>query len=128
MYNNNFPQGMFPMNQPNNGAQMPVQMNQMKHMCEQYLDYYVTGQMTNGSQVEGILEDVDDEGVTMMVPEDVPAGDDMGEMNMNDMRLYGFGGYGGYGRPRRRFRRFRRRRFPFSQFVFPIIIPFPFYY
>jgi hypothetical protein len=47
------------------------------------------------TQVEGIVEDVDDSGVTMLVPEEVEA----------DERQ--FGGYGGYGR--RRFRRFRRQ-------------------
>jgi hypothetical protein len=63
------------------------------------------------TQVEGIVEDVDDSGVTMLVPEEVEA----------DERQ--FGGYGGYGR--RRFRRFRRQ---FAVFAFPFIFPFPYYY
>ena len=81
---------------------------------KQYQNYHVIGQMSDGSQVEGIIEDVDDEGVTMLVPENIEA----------DERI--FGGYGGYGR--RRFRRFRRRRFPFNFFVFPFFFPFPYYY
>ena len=76
----------------------------------QYMNYHVIGQMSDGSQVEGIIEDVDDEGVTMLVPENIEA----------DERQ--FGGYG-----RRRFRRFRRR-FPFNFFVFPFFFPFPYYY
>ncbi len=80
------------------------------------MNYHVIGHMNDGTQMNGILEDMDDEGVTMLVSEDV---DDDSE----DMR---YGGYGGYGR--RRFRRFRRRRFPFRVFVFPFIVPFPYYY
>ncbi|MBT2689768.1 small nuclear ribonucleoprotein [Bacillus sp. ISL-47] len=79
------------------------------------MNYHVIAQMKDGSQVEGIIEDMDDEGVTMMVPEDVEE---------NESRIYG--GYGGYGR--RRYRRYRRRRFPFYAFAFPFIFPFPFYY
>ena len=81
---------------------------------KQYQNYHVIGQMNDGSQVEGIIEDVDDEGVTMLVPENIE----------EDERQ--FGGYGGYGR--RRFRRFHRRRFPFYAFAFPFIFPFPYYY
>lgn len=88
------------------------------------MNYYVLGQMRDGSQIEGIVEGMDDQGVTMLVPEMVE------EEAMNDDRIYGgYGGYGGgYGGGRRRFRRFRRRRFPFAQFVFPFIFPFPFYF
>jgi hypothetical protein len=84
--------------------------------CQRFMNYHVVGQMSDGSQMEGILTDMDDEGVTMMVPEDV-------EDDSEDMR---YGGYGGYGR--RRFRRFRRRRFPYNVFVFPFFFPFPYYY
>ena len=47
------------------------------------------------TQWKDIVEDVDDSGVTMLVPEEVEAAERQ------------FGGYGGYGR--RRFRRFRRQ-------------------
>jgi len=88
-----------------------------KNHSMQYMNYHVIGQMSDGSQVEGIIEDVDDEGVTMLVPENIEA----------DERIFGgYGGFGGYGR--RRFRRFRRRRFPFSFFIFPFFFPFPYYY
>jgi len=84
--------------------------------CQRYMNYHVVGQMSDGTQMNGILQDMDDEGVTMLVPEDI---DD----DSDDMR---FGGYGGYGR--RRFRRFRRRRFPYNVFIFPFFFPFPYYY
>ena len=105
----------FPPNpgQPGNGP------NDMQNKCWQYLNYHVIGQMADGTQVEGIIEDVDDDGVTMLVPEEIDA----------DERMFGFGGYGGGGYGgRRRFRRFRRRRFPFTVFAFPFIFPFPYYY
>lgn len=104
--NNHFP--------PNTGSQQSFGPNDMQNKCWQYLNYHVIGQMADGTQVEGIIEDVDDNGVTLLVPEEVEADD----------RLYGYGGYGG----RRRYRRFRRRHFPFTVFAFPFIFPFPYYY
>lgn len=94
------------------------EVRNVQNACQKYMNYHVVGQMSDGTQVEGIIEDMDDEGVTMLVPEVVEEDDD-------DMRIYG-GFYGGYGR--RRYRRFRRRHFPYNFFVFPFIIPFPIYY
>ena len=100
-----------------NGQPETQDFRDVKNQSMQYMNYHVIGQMSDGSQVEGIIEDVDDEGVTMLVPENIEA----------DERIFGgYGGYGGYGR--RRFRRFRRRRFPFNFFVFPFFFPFPYYY
>jgi hypothetical protein len=109
MYNNNFPV-MHPQQWQND-------FRNVQNTCQKYMNYHVIGQMADGSQVEGIIEDVDDDGVTMLVPEVV-------EEDTADDRIYG--GYGGYGR--RRFRRFRRRRFPFFVFVSPFIYPYPYYY
>lgn len=95
-------------------------------LCERYKDFYVLGHLANGTQVEGIIVDMDDRQVTMLVPETVD------EEQLHNHRQYGgyggfgYGGFGGYGR--RRFRRFRRRRFPYGLFIFPFIVPFPFYY
>lgn len=98
-----------------------------KSACQKFMNYYVIGQMADGSQVEGIVEDMDDEGITMMVPETVEP-EEVGESRQfgGYGSFGGYGGYGGYGR--RRFRRFRRRRFPFYAFVFPFIFPYPYYY
>lgn len=95
-------------------------------LCERYKNFYVLGHLANGTQVEGIIMDMDDNHVTMLVPEIVE------EEQLNNQRQngwsggYGYGGYGGYGR--RRYRRFRRRRFPYRQFIFPFIVPFPFFF
>ena len=114
MYNNQFPP---PPGQPGHAGQGGA--NDMHNICWQYLNYHVVGQMADGTQVEGIVEDVDDNGVTMLVPE---------EVEVDERQFGGFGGYGGGGYGRRRFRRFRRQRFPFAIFAFPFIFPFPYYY
>jgi hypothetical protein len=113
MYNNNF-------NDMHFGSQPQLNYHDernIKTLCQRYRNYHVIGQMQDGTQVEGIIEDMDNDGVTMLVPE-------MVEEDDFENRQY-YGGYGGY---RRRYRRYRRRRFPFYQFAFPFIFPFPFYY
>jgi hypothetical protein len=102
----------------------------IQHACGKYMNYHVVGQMQDGSQVEGIIQDMDDQGVTMLVPEVVE------EQDMSEGRIYGgYGGgydggygdgYGGY--PLRRYRRYRRYRYPYTTFVFPFFVPFPYYY
>lgn len=79
----------------------------LKQICGKYMNYHVIASMKDGSELEGIIEDMNDKGLVMLVPEDVAAED----------RQY----YGG----RRRFRRFRRFLFPFFLFTFPFIRPFP---
>lgn len=107
---------------PYQGGSQP---DQMKGLCKKYMNYHVMGELNDGSQFEGIIEDMDDEGVTMLVPEEVDA--DQVESR------YGYGGnyddydYDGYGRPRRRrHRRFRRQRFPF--FLLRRLLLYPYYY
>lgn len=119
------PMQQVPMQQHGPTQQLPMQHGpqDIKDMCWNYMNYHVVGQMADGSQMEGILEDVDDEGVTMLVPEDVEEDERVVGVGVG---LGGFGGYGGYGR--RRFRRFRRRRFPYNTFAFPFIFPFPYFY
>ncbi|MCE7794794.1 hypothetical protein K8O68_20620 [Salipaludibacillus sp. CUR1] len=86
----------------------------MQEMCQQYHLYFIQLQMMDGSIAEGIIEDADHEGVTLLMPEE--------DGHMDGSRQFGAGAFGGapygfgpglgYGVPRR-FRRFRRRRFPF---------------
>lgn len=96
--------------------QQPMQSD-AKHDCRKYMNYHVQAKMRDGSDVEGIITDMDDNEVEMLVPEEVD------EDEMNEQRQqFGYGG--GYGR--RRFRRFRRRRFPFFNVI--IVRPYPYYY
>ena len=61
-------------NTPDNWQQPETQdIRDVKNQSMQYMNYHVIGQMSDGSQVEGIIEDVDDEGVTMLVPENIEA-------------------------------------------------------
>jgi small nuclear ribonucleoprotein (snRNP)-like protein len=93
------------------GAYQPMD-GDIKHHCRKYMNYHVQAKMKDGSEVEGIITDMDENNVEMLVPEEVD------EEELNDNRQYGYG--------RRRFRRFRRRRFPFLNFLF--FRPYPYYY
>jgi small nuclear ribonucleoprotein (snRNP)-like protein len=84
----------------------------IKTLCQKYMNYHVIAQTKDGSQFEGIIEGMDGDGVTMLVPEEVD-----GEERDNDPSRQPFG----YGR--RRYRRFRRQRFPFFYFAFPFFRP-----
>ncbi|WP_251032137.1 hypothetical protein [Mesobacillus foraminis] len=95
-------------------------MRDIMGTCRRYMDYHVVGQTREGYAIDGILEGMDQEGVTMLVAEDV-------EESPDESRQFGgYGGYGGYGGGygggRRRFRRYRRRRFPYTIFVFPYFV------
>ena len=61
----------------------PVQANPMggdiKTLCQRYMNYHVIAQTRDGSQFEGIIDGMDDDGVTMLVPEEVD-----GEEREND--------------------------------------------
>ena len=87
----------------------------IKTLCQRYMSYHVITQMRDGSQFDGIIEGMDEDGVTMLVPEEVD-----GEERENDPSRQPYG--------RRRYRRFRRQRFPFFHFAFPFFIPYPYYY
>ncbi|MGM0867391.1 MAG: hypothetical protein ACQEWF_22240 [Bacillota bacterium] len=80
--------------------------------------------MNDGLQIEGIIQDMDQDSVTMMVPEDIDA---------EQVRQFGYGydnnDFNDYGRPlRRRYRRFHRRRFPYvffrRLFLYPYYNPY----
>ncbi|MFB4164095.1 hypothetical protein ACE1TI_09695 [Alteribacillus sp. JSM 102045] len=95
----------------------------MHEMCQQYLLYMVQLQTSDGQMHEGIIEDVDNEGVTLLMPDS-----DMENQSLAHQRQFwggpGYGPWYGYGYPRR-FRRFRRFRFPFFHLRY---IGFPFFY
>ncbi|RYL92268.1 hypothetical protein EWH91_08335 [Sporolactobacillus sp. THM19-2] len=84
----------------------------IRNMCHKYMNYHVIVSLKDGSQQEGIIESMNDQGIIMLVPEDID-GDD-------DRQFFGYG-------YRPRFRRFRRFLFPFFFFVPPFIYPYPYY-
>ncbi|GAB2559015.1 hypothetical protein [Gracilibacillus alcaliphilus] len=90
---------------------------QMHETCKNLYLHFVQFQTMEGQMLDGIIEDVDEDGVTMLIPD----GDAESAEGME--RQFGYG-YGGFYYPWR-FRRFRRFRFPF----FGIRrLFFPFYY
>lgn len=139
--NNNMPmpqqvQGAFqpnmPMPQQVQGAYQPIG-DDIKTLCQQYMNYHVIGQMRDGSQVDGIITGMDENSVTMLVPEEVGADEvtrQFGfgyEFDYDNDYEYDYEYDFDYGRPRRRrFRRFRRRRFPFR--FFRRLFRYPYYY
>ncbi|CAH1216219.1 hypothetical protein PAECIP111891_04406 [Paenibacillus allorhizoplanae] len=98
-------------------AMNPIQASHIsgdvKAHCNKYMNYHVIAHMKDGSQIEGIIDGMDNEGVTMLVPEEVG-----GEGRETDPYRQPFG----YG-----YRRFRRQHFPFLLFGFPFFRPFPYY-
>lgn len=103
--------------------------NDVKSQFQRFMNYHVMAQASDGSQFDGIIESMDNDGVTMLVAEEIDP-DQMRQTNeAGETRQFNFGGYGGYGGfdgyGHRRFRRFHRRRFPFNFFTF--VFPFPYY-
>jgi hypothetical protein len=101
------------------------QLDQIKNQCRNYMNYHVIGQLSDGSQVDGIIDSMDDEGVTLLVPEDIDAEQTTRQFG------YGYDDYGNdyddYDRPRRRrYRRFRRRRYPYP-YLYNVIL-YPYFY
>ncbi|WP_454054782.1 hypothetical protein [Clostridium sp. Marseille-Q7071] len=93
-------------------------MQSLRDRCNMYLGFHVIITMTDGSMFDGIIDDVDMDGVTMLVGEDMM--EDGPDPDLDQYRQF---------RPRRRrrmFRRFRRRRFPFASIVALSLLPFPF--
>jgi hypothetical protein len=100
----------------------------MQEQCKKHIGSHMLLETTDGQTIDGIIESTDDQGVTMMVAE---------EMNSAEREFIGSGGFNGddYDDDRRRprFRRFRRRRFPFPfirrLFYYPYYYPYyPYYY
>ncbi|WP_407269658.1 hypothetical protein [Radiobacillus sp. PE A8.2] len=81
--------------------------------CKKMMYYHVTITMHDGNTLDGIIENVERDNVTVLVGEDVME-------NNEDMR---YGGYG-FGGPRRRYRRFRRRQFPLAGLTTLALLPY----
>lgn len=89
----------------------------VKALCQKYMNYHVIAHARDGAQFDGIIDGMDDDGITMLVPEEIDAAE---RENDNTYRAFGYGPG--------RFRRFRRVRFPFFFFAFPFFTPYPYYY
>lgn len=103
----------------------PDYQKQVHDQCKNSMLQFVMIEMNDGNTYDGIIEDVDDDYVVLLIPEgdkdwsyrkDSDQNDEDRQFGFGGFSGYGYGGYGypgyGYGVPRR-FRRFRRYRFPF---------------
>ncbi|MCK0473053.1 hypothetical protein [Halalkalibacter sp. APA_J-10(15)] len=112
--------GHQPTHQPQHyhGMDQEAHKKQMYDTCNQYNLYFVQIQTTDGQMYDGIIDQVDPDGVTLLMP----YGDMEGNVGYERQFGFGYGGFGhGFGFPRR-FHRFRRFRFPFfgiSRLFFP---------
>ena len=98
------------------------QQENTQSLCKRHMHRYVLVQMKDGSQHDGIVENVDDENLYLAVPNNEV--ETMETMEARQYPGYGYGGYGvplygyaqpglygyhtpgyGHGYPRRRFRR-----------------------
>lgn len=93
----------------------------LRDECRKYMYCHVMLIMRDGTMMDGIIENVDPERVTMLMGEDVMEQD--GDDQYGQPRQFG-----SHGRHRRKFRRFRRRHFPFRDLsrLFLFFTPFPF--
>jgi len=89
--------------------------------CKRCLYYHTTLTMTDGSTMDGIIENVDPDRIIVLVGEDVMEQD--GENQSDGQRQYH-----SLNRPRRRFRRFRRRAFPLANLAAISLLPYPYIY
>ena len=120
------------------GGQMPQYGTQNIHdLCRRYQLFLMQFETNDGQMFDGIIDNVDDDGVDVLVPVGDYNDDNDDYNNDNNWNRQFFPGYGGYGFPPygyspygfgypRRFRRFRRRRYPFHVFR-RIFFPFFFY-
>lgn len=79
--------------------------------CEDLLNYHVILRMKDDNIIDGIIVELDEDSVVVLVGEDVFDDD-----NCNERR------------PRRRYRRFRRRRFPLLGLAAISLLPYHYYY
>ena len=87
--------------------------------CKRCLYYHTTLTMKDGNTFDGIIENVDDDKISILVGEDVMEQEDENQYDQQRQ-------YYSHGRPRRRFRRFRRRNFPLATLAALSLLPYPY--
>lgn len=85
--------------------------------CQKHMYHYVTLTLTDGRTIEGIIEKVDTDNMTVLVAEDVM--DNEGEHGI-DTRQY----YGGFVHPRRRYRCFSPQVLPLAALATLALLPY----
>lgn len=86
------------------------------NQCRNMMYYHAVARMRDGSEYDGVVQNVNPDSVDMLVGEDVIDRDDGDQYS--DNRQYGYP---------RRYRRFRQRRFPLAQLLAMSVLPYPYY-
>lgn len=97
--------------------------------CQRMQNYHVMVHLRDGSSMDGIIVDVHQDGVTILIGEDVMVEDD--HQRGDDERQWYGGWQGPRPRPRRRARRFRRLFYPLAALAALSLFPYdnsPYYY
>ncbi|SDJ80618.1 hypothetical protein [Salimicrobium halophilum] len=98
--------------------------------CQRMQNYHVMVHLRDGSSMDGIIVDVHQDGVTILIGEDVMVEDDH-QRGDDERQWYGGGWQGPRPRPRRRARRFRRLFYPLAALAALSLFPYdnyPYYY
>lgn len=85
--------------------------NSLYDKCEDLLNYHVILKMKDNSMFDGIIVDLNEDHIVVLVGEDIFEDDKCNKR-----------------RPRRRYRRFRRRRFPLLALAAISLLPYHYYY
>lgn len=86
--------------------------------CKRCMYYHTTLTMTDGSTMDGIIENVEPDRIIVLIGEDVMEPE-------SENQASGQRQYYGYMHPRRRFRRFRRQAFPLASLAALSLLPYP---
>lgn len=97
-------------------------LQSLHDQCLKCLYYHTTLTMTDGSTLDGIIENVDKDRIIVLVGEDVMEQEDDNEAGQQRQ----YQGYGYGRRPRRRHRRFRRKAFPLATLAALSLLPYPY--
>jgi small nuclear ribonucleoprotein (snRNP)-like protein len=88
--------------------------------CKKNLYYHVILTLKDGKKIDGIIQNVDNENIDMLVGEDVMEGETESTTDMQRQGGYHYG-------PPNRYRRFRQRRFPFAALAGLSLLSYPYY-
>ena len=104
------------------------ELSNIQNECKKCLSYHCVLTMADGSMVDGIVENVDADNVSVLVDEDVDEEEIESKPADEQQRQY----YGHGRRPRRKYRRYKRRVFPLANLakiaLLPYIYPAPYPY
>lgn len=88
--------------------------------CKRCVSFHAIITLIDGTKLDGIVEDVDTNRVTMLVGEDIMEQETDSEYGQQRQQFT-------QGRPRRRFRRYRRRFFPFNRLAAIALLQYPYF-